>query len=227
MRGHFPARMGSGRRCGSPRGERPFVRHEVQPMIVQYEKNISRTCGSARSSLSAPARLATVGSEAAETPVPPLWGKSLLRGRLQTESVNSVQGSGWMTCPTQVNCRSRRQFQGAKDADRLQPKMAMQPVALRNAEHADITAAGGEAGAKSSVSLSANMANLTSRLCLRQAGRSARRAGGMAGRGCWRKRRPLGNRADKSVALPRKRADFQRVIGNEKTGKTIQGGNRK
>jgi hypothetical protein len=130
-----------------------------------------------------------------------------------------------MTCPTQVNCRSHRQFQGAKDADRLQPKMAMQPVALRNRGHADTTVAGGEAGTKSSVSLDSNRANLTSRLW--KAGRSARRAEGMAGTGCWRKRRPLGNRADRSAASPRKRADFQRVIDNEKTGKTIQGGNRK
>lgn len=37
---------------------------------------------------------------------------------------------------------------------------------------------------------------------------------------------PLGNRADRSlVAPPRKRADFQRVIGDERAGKTIQGGN--
>jgi hypothetical protein len=37
-------------------------------MIVRYEhKFVSRTCGSVRSSLSALARLVTVGSEAAET----------------------------------------------------------------------------------------------------------------------------------------------------------------
>jgi hypothetical protein len=119
-----------------------------------------------------------------------------------------------MTGPTYVNCRSHRQFQGAKDADRLQPKTATQPDALRNKEHADITAAGGEAGAKSSASLGSNMGNLTSRL-------------GMAGRGCRRKRMPPGNRADRSDASPRKRADFRRVIDNERTGKTIKGGNSK
>jgi hypothetical protein len=127
--------------------------------------------------------------------------------------------------PTQVNCRSHRQFQRAKDADRLQPKMATQPVALQRTEHADTTAAGGEARTNSSVSLDSNMVSLTSRLW--KAGRSARRAVGVAGRGCWRKRRPLGNRADRSNALPRKRAEFQRVIGNERTGKTFKGGNSK
>lgn len=194
-------------------------------MIVQNEKNIRRTCGSARSSLSAPARLVTVGLEAAETRFPPLWGQSIPRGILQTESVTSVLGIGWMTRPTQVNCRSHRQFQGAKDADRLQPKTATQPVALQRTEHADTTAAGGEAGTNSFVSLNSNMVSLTPRPF--RAGCSARRAVGMAGRGCWRKRMPLGNRADRSIASPRKRADFQRVIGNERAGKTIQGGNSK
>jgi len=39
-------------------------------VIVRYEKNIRRTCGSVRSSLSVLARLATVGSEATETTFP-------------------------------------------------------------------------------------------------------------------------------------------------------------
>jgi len=38
---------------------------------------------------------------------------------------------------------------------------------------------------------------------------------------------PPGNRADRSDASPRKRADFRRVIDNERTGKTIKGGNSK
>ena len=194
-------------------------------MIVRYEKDVRRTCGSVRSSLSAPARLVTVGSEAAETSFPSLRGEEASVRRLETESVTSVLGIGWMIRPTQVNCRSHRQFQRAKDADRLQPKMATQPVALQRTEHADTTAAGGEARTNSSVSLDSNMVSLTSRLW--KAGRSARRAVGVAGIGCWRKRRPLGNRADRSTALPRKRAEFQRVIGNERTGKTFKGGNSK
>ena len=131
-----------------------------------------------------------------------------------------------MIRPTQVNRRSHRQFQGAKDADRLQPKTATQPVALKKAEHADTTAAGGEAGTNSFVSLDSNMVSLTSRLL--KAGCSARSAVEVAGIGCWRKRTPLCNGVDRSQrALPRKRADFQRVMGNERTGKTVKGGNSK
>ena len=48
--------------------KRPWCEVKVVTMIVRYEQQIvSRTCGSVRSSLSAPARLVTVGSEAAET----------------------------------------------------------------------------------------------------------------------------------------------------------------
>ena len=224
-----PARMGSGRRCGSPRGERHFrATCKVSPMIVQQvNSGLRRTCGSVRSSLSAPARLVTVGSEAAETRFPSPRGKHLPRGRRQTESVNSVRGTGWMTGPTQVNCCSYRQFQRAKDADRLPPKAATQPVVLRKAEHADTTAAGGEAGAKSSVSSDSNMVNLPPRLH-GKAGCSARRAVGVAGRGCWKKQTPLCNGADRSQdAPPRKRADFQRVVDHERAGRTAPGGNRK
>lgn len=130
-----------------------------------------------------------------------------------------------MTSPTQVNCRSYRQFQGAKDDVRLQPKRRRSRLLCGKQSTRTSTAAGGEAGAKSFVSLDSNMANLTSRLW--KAGRSARRAVGMAGRGCWRKRTPSCNRTDRSHAPPRKRADFQRVINNERIGKTNQGGNDK
>ncbi len=224
-----PAGLGSGRRLGlSARGKSFRATCKVSPMIVQQVNScLRRTCGSVRSSLSAPARLVTVGSEAAEIRFPSLWGRSLPRGRLYTESVNSVRGTGWMTGPTQVNCCSYRQFQRAKDADRLSPKTATQSVVLRKAEHADTTAAGGEAGAKSSVSSDANMVNLPPRLH-GKAGRSARRAVGVAGRGCWRKRRPPCNRADRSQdAPPRKRAHFQRVMADERAGRTTTGGNRK
>ena len=56
----------------------------------------------------------------------------------------------------------------------------------------------------------------------------ARSAHGAAGKGSGRKRTPLCNGVDRSQrALPRKRADFQRVMGNERTGKTVKGGNSK
>jgi len=53
---------------GLEQGDGRLCEKSEIPMIVPYEdKFVSRTCGSVRSSLSAPARLVTVGSEAAET----------------------------------------------------------------------------------------------------------------------------------------------------------------
>jgi hypothetical protein len=68
-----------------------------------------------------------------------------------------------MTRPTQVNCCSHRQFREAKDADRLPPKTEMQPVALRNAEHADTYGCRWRGRTNSFVSLDLDMVNLTSR----------------------------------------------------------------
>jgi hypothetical protein len=72
-----------------------------------------------------------------------------------------------------------------------------------------------------------NMVNLTSRLW--EAGALVRAAVGMAGRGNWNKQRPLGNRADRDgdILPPRKRAHFQWVIEDERTGRTFTGGNSK
>src|SRR5256884_9181247 len=83
---------------------------------------ISRTCGSVRSSLSAPARLATVGSEAAETTSLHLQDEETAARwfpRLQASMRSERQG--WMKCPTKVNCQRHRKIQRAKDADRLKP----------------------------------------------------------------------------------------------------------
>ena len=62
-----------------------------------------------------------------------------------------------------------------------------------------------------------------------EASEAARLAHGMSGRGCWRKRRPFCNGTDRgcNITSPRKRADFQRVVRHEKTGRTDEGGNRK
>jgi hypothetical protein len=61
------------------------------------------------------------------------------------------------------------------------------------------------------------------------AGASARNAMGLAGVGCWKKLRPLCNGTDRSgnITLPRKRADFQRVVRDERAGRTFTGGNSK
>jgi hypothetical protein len=84
-----------------------------------------------------------------------------------------------------------------------------------------------KAGANSFVSLETNIVNPTSRLVF-GAGASARNADEMAGRGNWRKPKPLCNGADRSdITPPRKRADFQWVVRDERTRRTFRGGNRK
>lgn len=87
--------------------------------------------------------------------------------------------------------------------------------------------AGVEAETKSLVLRMWNMVNLTSRLW--EAGALVRAAVGTAGRGNWNKQRPPCNGADRDgdIILPRKRADFQWVIGDERTGRAFTGGNSK
>jgi hypothetical protein len=85
-----------------------------------------------------------------------------------------------------------------------------------------------QAGANSFVSLELNIINPTFRPGF-GAGASARNADGMAGRGDWRKQRPLCNGVDRdcNIVLPCKRADFQLVIRDERTRRTFTGGNSK
>jgi hypothetical protein len=85
-----------------------------------------------------------------------------------------------------------------------------------------------EAGANSFVSLQSKIINPTSRLGS-EAGASARNAAGVAGMGYWRKRTLLCNGADRgcNIVPPCKRADFQLVVRDERTGGTFSGGNRK
>ena len=77
------------------------------------------------------------------------------------------------------------------------------------------------------MSFKRNRTNPTFRLS--EAGDSARGAVGMTGKGCWRKRMPPCNGADRSgtIAPLRKQADFRRVVGDEKSGRTFAGGNGK
>jgi hypothetical protein len=52
--------------------------------------------------------------------------------------------------------------------------------------------------------------------------RLARVADRFAGRGCWKKQRPLCNGADRKWQLPcDQQADFQQVMKDEKAGRTI------
>jgi len=193
-------------------------------------ENISRTCGSVRSSLSAPARLATVGSGAAETTSPHRQDEATAvrwSPRLRASTRSGRQG--WMKCPTQVNCQRHRKIQRAKDAERLKPNgnaASVLPPCKRSTRTKP--AAGVEAGANSSMSAQPNIINPTGRLRV-EAGASARNADGSAGKGCWKKRTPFDNGTDRScnITPPRKRADFQRVVRDETAGRTGAGGNSK
>jgi hypothetical protein len=95
-------------------------------------------------------------------------------------------------------------------------------------EHTDTKTAGVKAGTKSFVSLQTNIVNPTPRPSF-GASAPARDIVGVAGRGNWKKQRPLCNGADKgcNVALPCKRADFQSVVHDERTHRTFTGGNGK
>jgi hypothetical protein len=201
---------------------------KVIVMMVRYESEnleVRRTCGSVRSSLSAPARLVTVGSEAAETtPLHHLGAEISVRKSLRLQASMRSEGQGWMTCPTYVNCRRHRDFRRAKGADRLEPKRYAVRCSIQVVGHTDTKTAGVLAGANSSMSLQSNTVNLTFRPT--GAGGSARDIVGMAGKGCRRKQKPSCNRADRScnIAPPRKRADFRWVVRYERVGRTFMGG---
>ena len=207
-----------------------LVRSEVVMMIVRNEhKFVSRTCGSVRSSLSAPARLVTVGSEAAETTSLRRQDEGNLREEAPTTtSVKLVGETGWMKCPTQVNCRRHRHLQEPKtltgsDQNGMQSGAPFQVWGHTDARRLPVY----RAGAYSFVSSQSNTVNPALRLL--EAGVPARGAVAMAGRGSWRKQRPSCNGADRSCNMipPCKRADFQQVVRYERTGRTYIGGNRK
>ena len=85
------------------------VRREVAQVIVRYEEtSVDRTCDSVRSSPAAPARLVTVGSEAAVTTALGLQARRRPRGSLRDCQRYAVGGSGSMTGPTNVNCFKHR-----------------------------------------------------------------------------------------------------------------------
>ena len=77
-----------------------------------------------------------------------------------------------MTGPTQVNRCKHRQVQGAKGADRLQPKWhAVRRLASQRATARTSKTAGVETGAKSSALFEWNMVNPISLLLMRKADR--------------------------------------------------------
>ena len=203
-----------------------MVRHEVAQVIVRME--IERTCGSVRSSLSAPALPATEVLEAAETTYLRRGAKRFPRGSLQD-------------CQRKGGLRVRLDDKSKVDELPQAPSNYNEPKALKGSNQKVLQsavplmiwgtrthmAAGVEAGTNPSALLGQNMVNPTSRLS--EAGTVARLADGVAGRGSWNKRTPPCNRADRGCKgiSPRKRADFQPVARDEKAGRTCPGGNRK
>lgn len=93
--------------------------------------------------------------------------------------------------------------------------------------HTDTKAAGVEVGTKSLVSFKRNKVSPLLRPF--GAGVAARHVAGAAGKGCWRKRMPLCNGADRGCDITplRKQADFQLVVDDERTYRIFAGGNRK
>jgi len=192
------------------------------------EKSIIQTCGSVRSSLSASARLATVGSKAAETEELRLRAREQPRGSFPDCQHQGGLRAGLVICPTEVNCQQA-------PSKSIEPKMltgssqkvTQSVVPSAYLEHTDKQTAGVKAATNSRRLLERNTVSLTFRLS--EAGVVARPADGMAGRGSWNKRMPSGNRADRSCNITplRKQAEFQQVVHHETAGRTFTGGNRK
>jgi len=192
------------------------------------ESDIERTCDSVRTSLSASARLVTVGSKAAETTYLRPMGRS--RNREVAAMTASINGGQRVRLDDMPNISELSQV----PSNPVEPKMltgsgqkAMQPAApTRDLGHTDTTTAGIKTGANSSMLPEPNTVSPTS--CLNgEAGVIARCAVEVVDRGCWKKRRPSCNGADRScnITPPCKRADFQWVIRDEKTRRTRGGGN--
>ena len=193
------------------------------------EKSIRQTCGSVRSSLSSPARLVTVASEAAETNELRLRARKQLRrsfpscqhqGGLRAGLGDKSNGSELPTGTVKIK--------RAKDADRLKPNgNAVGCSTCVHGTRGQKQTAGVKAGTNSLMLLERNTVSLTFRPL--GAGVVARLAAGVAGRGSWNKRTPSGNRADRNCNITplRKQADFQQVVRHETAGRTFAGGNRK
>jgi len=211
-----------------------IVRHEVVAVIVWYESMafVRQTCGSVRSRLSALARLVTVGSEAAETQSRHSGNEEILCEEISaTGSVNAGRRDGLSDKP---NVSEPLQVPSIpiepKALTGSRQKVMQSAASTRTEAHGQSRLSVQMAGANPLVSLQLNMVNPMSRLDLGVgAGGSVRSADGAVGRGCRRKRKPLGNRVDRGgrIASPRKRADFRRVVNDEIADRTFTGGNRK
>ena len=188
------------------------------------------TCGSVHTSLSAPARLETAGSEAAETTYLRPMGRGENREGLSATA--SVNGGRRVRLDDKPNKSKLPQAPSTsvepKTLTGSSQKAGSRLFHLRLGTHGHTRLPVREAGAKSFVSPQQNRKNPASRLGFK-AGASARNANGMTGMGDWKKPTPPCNGADRrcNITPPCKRADFQMVARDERTGRTFTGGNSK
>ena len=189
-----------------------------------------KTCGSVRTSLAASARLVTVGSKAAATTYLRPRGRG--DGREVVAATASINGGRRV----RLSDKSKQNELPQAPSTSVEPKMltGSGQKARSRLLHRRLGARGHlrlpawKAETKSFVSSLRNRISPPVRLGF-EAGASARNAGGRADKGGWKKRTPLGNGADRdwNIVSPCKRADFQRVIRDERTRRTCTGGNRK
>jgi len=190
--------------------------------------DIRRTCGFVHTSLSASARLVTVGSKAAGTTYLRPRGRG--DGREVVSATASVNGGRRVRLNDRPNVSELLQT----PSNPIEPKTltgssqkARSRLPHEDLGHTNSMTAGVETGTNSFVSSERNRINPSSRLV--EAGVIARCAAGMPGRGCWKKRTSFCNETNRgcNIAPPCRRADFQPVMRDERTGKTFVGGNRK
>jgi hypothetical protein len=110
-----------------------------------------------------------------------------------------------MTSPTQVNCLGHRQPNEPKMLTGSSQNRQRSRLLLRSMEHTDIPDCRCERqGLNHSCHWQSEHVNPTSRLGLPRQARPQGTLTGMAGRGCWKKRRPFCNGADRSCNITRR-----------------------
>jgi hypothetical protein len=214
---------------GAERALRDTSRVRTESLVnncLSMKKSQSKhqTCGSVRSSLSTLARLVTVGSEAVETKSSALFGRGSDREVIsEAASFRRSESQAWVRGSTQVNCCGCRYSRRSQRCCQASAKRQCGQMRQRGSgAHGYERPSAWKAGTSSSALLTRNRINPIFRP--RRAGASARNADGIAGMGCWKKRKPPCNRVDRSHSSPRKRADFQRVVDDERAGRTYAGG---
>ena len=190
--------------------------------------DVRRTCGFVHTSPSASARLATVGSKAAET----TYFRSMGRGdgREVVSATASVKGGRKVRLNDMPNVSKLLQVpSNLKEPKALTGSNQKVRSRLPHADlrHTNVMAAGAKTGANSFGSSEQNMVNPSFRLM--EAGSSQEGLLGCRAADAGKRENRSVIRADRdcNIVLPCKRADFQQVMRDERTGKTFRGGNRK